>query len=314
MHPALSVIFFTTLSGAGYGMATLLSLGLGNPDSWPTKVAWIIALGMITLGLLSSTLHLGNPQRFLYALTQWRSSWLSREGCLAIIAYVPLLIQVWSVVINGEFIASIGAFSAVLCMVIVFCTSMIYASLKTVPAWNTDLTPAVYIAFSIAGGMLFAHALQALEGHATWLFEAFTLVMLIIAWLARAGWRSRAESIGTGDSTVATATGLGDGTRLLERPHATENYLTREMGFRVARKHATKLWHIALLLGLVVPGLILVLSVFLANSAIMIILALLALPAFLAGSFVERWLFFATAKHTVSLYYGIDDDKVAAGE
>ncbi len=79
-----SIIVFTTLSGLGYGLAAVLGLGLLDPASVATKaayVAWRSAL--IAGGLLSSTLHLGNPQRAWRALSQWRSSWLSREGVLA---------------------------------------------------------------------------------------------------------------------------------------------------------------------------------------------------------------------------------------
>ena len=31
MHPAYSVIIFTTFSGAGYGLAALLGLGMNDP-------------------------------------------------------------------------------------------------------------------------------------------------------------------------------------------------------------------------------------------------------------------------------------------
>ena len=80
MHPALSVISFTTLSGMGYGLAFVLALGHGNPAALSTKIAWVAALGLISVGFLASTFHLGNPQRAWRAVSQWRSSWLSREG------------------------------------------------------------------------------------------------------------------------------------------------------------------------------------------------------------------------------------------
>src|SRR5215468_11692219 len=95
MHPALSIIVFTTLSGLGYGLAAVLGLGLLDPSALATKLAHLLALGMIAGGLLSSTLHLGNPQRAWRALTQWRSSWLSREGVMAIAAFLPLSASAW---------------------------------------------------------------------------------------------------------------------------------------------------------------------------------------------------------------------------
>ena len=79
MHPAYSIIVFTTLSGLGYGLAVVLGLGFLDPASLSTKIAYVVSIGLIGIGLSSSLLHLGNPQRAWRALSQWRSSWLSRS-------------------------------------------------------------------------------------------------------------------------------------------------------------------------------------------------------------------------------------------
>ncbi len=84
MNPAFSVILLTTASGAGYGM--LFWLGILNAAGvMPADLsfgipAMFIALALATIGLLASTLHLGHPERAWRAISQWRSSWLSREG------------------------------------------------------------------------------------------------------------------------------------------------------------------------------------------------------------------------------------------
>jgi hypothetical protein len=44
---------------------------------------------LVSLGLLSSTFHLGHPERAWRAFSQWRSSWLSREGVAAVATYLP---------------------------------------------------------------------------------------------------------------------------------------------------------------------------------------------------------------------------------
>ncbi len=112
MHPALSIIVFTTLSGLGYGLAAVLGLGLLDPSAIATKAAYVCSIAFIVAGLLSSTLHLGNPQRALRAFSQWRSSWLSREGVMAIITFAPLLWSAWCVVIESRHAPVAGLLSA----------------------------------------------------------------------------------------------------------------------------------------------------------------------------------------------------------
>ena len=99
--------------------------------------------------------------------------------------------------------------------------------------------------------------------------------------------------------SVESATGLGHlGTvKPLMPPHTEENYLQHEMGFVVARKHADKLRIFAIGLGGVLP--IIVLLVAPASAAALGF----AVLSHVAGMFVERWLFFAEAKHVVTLYY-----------
>ena len=48
-----------------------------------------LALGLISAGLLSSAGHLGRPERAWRAFSQWRSSWLSREGVASVATFVP---------------------------------------------------------------------------------------------------------------------------------------------------------------------------------------------------------------------------------
>src|SRR5687768_1121141 len=90
MHPAFSMIIFTTLSGLGYGLAIVLGFGFLDPALVTTKLAYLASLALIGTGLIASLFHLGNPQRAWRALSQWRSSWLSREGVMAIATFVPL--------------------------------------------------------------------------------------------------------------------------------------------------------------------------------------------------------------------------------
>jgi len=93
--------------------------------------------------------------------------------------------------------------------------------------------------------------------------------------------------------------------RLIEQPHTQENYLLREMGFSIARKHRLRLRHITRLAGFVVP-LAATVVVLTGAAAAAVPAALIAVVIAALGLVVERWLFFAEATHTVMLYYGAE--------
>lgn len=317
MHPAFSVIFFTVASGTGYGMLFLMALlalaGRLPLDPWFAWPAFVIAFGLVTAGLLSSLLHLGHPERFLKALTQWRSSWLSREGVLAIATYAPagLFALGWLFITAdpaalGGVMAVLAVLTAALALATVFSTSMIYASLKPIPQWHRRDVPRAYLVLALAGGALAVNALGALTGSVTHLVPAIALIGLLLALLVKLGyWRG---IVGRKKiATAAAATGLDDGVRvrLLDPPHTEPNYLQKEMAYRIARKHADKLRRIALLAGFAVP-IVLVLASFGVGGGAAAALAVIAAVSAHIGFAVERWLFFAEATHTVTLYYGAE--------
>jgi len=305
MHPALSIILFTTASGLGYGLAALLGLGLLDPAHIATRIAYVVAVALIGGGLLSSTRHLGNPQRAWRALSQWQSSWLSREGVTAIVTFVPLLASAWLSIVEGRYSPVSGLPQTVLALVTVYCTAMIYASLKSVHAWHTKLTPLCYVLFAVAGGAILAMFFAAWAGGPVRALAAIAIVALVAAWMAKTSWRRHMRETPP-LSSPESATGLGSigSVRLLERPHVTENYLTREMGFRIARKHADKLTRLSLLLGAAVPFLLALVVLLTGQGVLAVICALLAVIAFAVGILAERWLFFAEARHAVMNYYG----------
>ena len=145
MRPAFSLIVFTTLSGLGFGLAAIIGLGLITA---PTAFWWMVyngvALALIGAGVISSTMHLGHPERAWRAMTQWRSSWLSREGVLAALTTILLIGFAVDGYINGAPNFALGVAVAVLSLVTIWCTAMIYASLKTVSRWFHPLTPFMF--------------------------------------------------------------------------------------------------------------------------------------------------------------------------
>lgn len=305
MHPALSIIVFTTLSGLGYGLAAVLGIGLIDPAIVSAKLAYFFALALIAAGLLSSTLHLKNPQRAWRAFSQWRSSWLSREGVMAVATFVPLCVSAYAAVFQSRHLMLPGLLGALGAGVTVYCTSMIYASLKAVQAWHTKLTPACYLLFAGAGGGLLGALFSLTGGGDARLLLLLSLAFLIAAWTTKFFWRDRMRTMRP-LSTHESATGLGSigKVRLFERPHVNDNYLTSEMGFQVARNHADKLFAIAVVLGGAFPALVVLLLLATGAQGVLAVLAMLAaVLSHAAGILVERWLFFAEARHAVMNYY-----------
>lgn len=311
MHPAPSIIFFTTASGAGYGLLFLVAagaaLGLIPAERWLGFVGLALSLGLITLGLLASTFHLGHPERAWRAVSQWRSSWLSREGVASLLTYVPAVIFAigWVFLEDTGGLFAFGALLAALgAAITVYCTGMIYASLKPIRAWRHPLVPWLYMVFALMSGALLGHAVLAGFGvERVWIGLTAVLAALVGFALKVLYWRDIDRA--TPESTPETATGLGSLGRVsqLEPPHTQTNYLLDEMGYRIARKHARKLRQLCLGLGLA-GGVVLTALALVASGALATLLASLAVLCGLPALAIERWLFFAEARHTVTLYYG----------
>jgi DMSO reductase anchor subunit len=288
MYPAPSVIIFTVLSGLGFGYLAFLAVGAVRPAGWAAFGFWGIGYTLAVGGLLASAAHLGNPQRALLAFTQWRSSWLSREAwasVAALLALAPVALSDW---LGLGWPRIFGFIGAALCVMTVLATAMIYTQIRAVPRWNNATVPAVFAAFSLAGGAILAGQVAVATG------------LLALAGLAMvAHWRIGDAAFARAGSTLGTATGLGaiGRTEVFEQPHTGGNYLLREMIYVVACKHVPRLRAIALGAGIVLPAFCLwtVPNIWGVGFAVSL---------HLVGVFAQRWLFFAQAEHVVGLYYG----------
>ena len=288
MHPAPSVIIFTSLSGIGFGLLFFLGLGLPAATGWVAFVFFAIAYLLAVGGLLASTFHLGHPERFLKAFSQWRSSWLSREAWLSVAALITMAIYGAGLVFYGMAVAPLGWIGAILSLATVYATSMIYAQLKTIPRWNTPLTSLLFVVLALACGALLSFNINA------------ALIFLLVAGVVQiVYWINGDQALRKSGTTLGTATGLGqeNHARAFEPPHTGTNYLLREFVHVVGRKHAARLRIISLILMIGTP----ILALSLAFSHLT---TLIAVIAHIAGVFVSRWLFFAQAEHVVGLYYG----------
>lgn len=311
MHPAYSVILFTTASGAGYGLiimaAAFALLGVLEPKHWLGLSVFGLGLVLVSAGLLSSTFHLGRPERAWRAFSQWRTSWLSREGVLALVSFLPILAFAYGWLVVGSTASPwkiAGLLSIAGALVTVWCTGMIYASLKTIRRWHHPLVAPLYVVLSLMTGSVLLNAVMAINGQPSQTMTyAAALLLAIGAALKLAYWRSTDTAEKTHSVEAATGLGFLGKVTPLEPPHTQPNYVMREMGYDVGRKHARRLRMLSMIFGFAVP---LIATLLALGGAAALLWSLVAVCSCAVGILIERWLFFAEAQHVVTLYYGAD--------
>lgn len=288
MHPAPSVIIFNTFSGLGFGLLFWLGMGVLVPTGLSAFIWFTIAYLFAVGGLIASTFHLGHPERALKAFSQWRSSWLSREGVCAVFALLVMALYGAGLVFAGTRLGLIGPIGGIASLGVVFTTSMIYTQMKTVPRWRHWTTPTMYLLLSLGGGALLASQVR-----------IATVLLLLGGILQMFAWRVGDRRFARAGTSMASATGLGGigKVRAFEPPHTGTNYLMREFIHEVGRKHADQLRIIVIALAFLLPIVLLLLPF---NH----VFATLAVLSHVIGVLALRWLFFAQAEHVVGLYYG----------
>jgi len=306
MHPALSVIFFTVTAGAGYGVLFLLGITrMANlvPDISPDQLTamGIVGLILVTAGLVSSTFHLANPKNAWRSFTRFKTSWLSREAVFAVLFYPLSLIWLaceW-LLGNTGFTSFFALLTAILSLVVLVCTAMIYASLKTIKQWHTALTPVNFVLLALLLGALIMGLMLAQQGLSTSKLLGLALVVLLMAALSKIiyfYWIGQPAG-----PTINTALGFTRATvRLLDVGHSSDTFHTKEFGFQVDKVKLIWLRCITVLLAFVLPLLLVTGSFGDVGFTTMV----LAVVCAYAGVFIERWLFFAEARHVVNLYHG----------
>lgn len=309
MHPALSVIFFTVTAGSGYGLLILLALarpfGL-LPDISPDQIVFtgLFGLVLVTAGLLSSTLHLANPRNAWRSFTRFKTSWLSREAVFAV-AFYPLslawLVSEWAMG-NTAVSNVLGFLSAALAVVVFICTAMIYASLKTIRQWNTRLVPALFLLLALVVGCLLLMCAGALSDLYLGRLAKLVVVLVITTAVLKFIY-FRVIGAPAGPTMNSALNFTQASMRLLDVGHSGDTFHTREFGHQVdrARLYWARIACFALTFAVPVLALIIAWPTVPGGGLALVLLA--ALSAYL-GVFIERWLFFAEARHVVNLYHG----------
>ena len=318
MKPALSIVFFTVVSGAGLGLiALVVCADMFLTAALPERLLWrgaLLGLALVAAGLASSLLHLANPKNAWRSFSRFRTSWLSREAVFASALFVvaTAYIALVALAVIGAARSLVAACTLLLAWAVLLSTAMIYASLKPIRQWHTFWTPVNYFLLGHwSGSLLLATMISAYAGS----FRRFGIVAAVLGALALAAklayWHAIGER-GRGSAaapTIERAIGVPQGVhgpgpvsvmqaRLLDVGHSHGTFLTKEFGFELARQHAQLLRPAVLVLGFALPLL------WLASRVASWQLGLAAVLCGMIGLLAERWLFFAEARHTVRLYHG----------
>jgi DMSO reductase anchor subunit len=321
MHPAFSVIFLTTLIGAGQGLFlalfTVQSYALFDllPKQDGSFYAQGSALALVFLigGLVASFFHLGRPERAWRSATQWRTSWLSREvivlpafmgsvflyGAAHFFDWKPVLATLpGGAVVDAAVV--LGAVATVLAFALYLCTGMIYACLRFLREWHTPLTVINYLLLGAASGFTLAAAFAAVSAPAlVRFFAGWALIILLLGLVGRAASLIRNRRLKP-KSTLQSAIGIKH-PRIVQ---TTQGFMggsfnTRE--FFHGRSAGSLRWikWLFLLGTFALPSLLL--TVGLSDTAVEILAA--AFFVQYLGLLAERWFFFAEASHPQNLYY-----------
>ena len=312
MHPGFSVIFLTTLIGAGQGLflglyaaeiATLLRVTTPTtPQPGSSFFVWgsLLALLFTGLGAIASLFHLGHPERAWRALAMWRTSWLSREG----IALPAFMAAVFAYGLGHQLgwhtTPAIGALATLLCLSLFVCTGMIYACIKFLQEWASPLTVANYGVLGCASGFTLASAFAAFTAdHLVPAFAAAAIAFTLLGLATRSAALLRNSRI-KHKSTLQSATGIHH-PRIVQTSQGFMggSYNTREFFHGRSKAVLRSVKWLFLVLAFGVP--LLLLGIGLSNgSAIALCLAFVVQYA---GLLAERWFFFAQANHPQNLYY-----------
>lgn len=327
MHPALPVIALTTLSATGLGLLTWLGISIALlslrgqllPALEGVHLAGL-ALGLLlsSIGLLSSMAQVTRPQRSWRELTRWRTSWLSREGVLAMLGVWPALmigaLLLWTPAgpTRAALLACLGLVLALLALATLAAAMMVHASQRQVREWRHPLVVPVALLSALATGLGLQFVLMtALLGGQGPAMMAVTLAVLglLLALLQWVTWyengRLPAEIAATaGAATPAGASTTGAADATAPAAHAAAHgagprHVSRTPSFALARRHAPALRVAATLAAVVLPAL--AAALLLGNRGSPLLALALATVGLGLAAFIARWLFFAEGRLGVAL-------------
>jgi DMSO reductase anchor subunit len=322
MHPAFSVIFLTTLIGAGQGLFLALvtgqlysSIRLVEPQP-PSFYALgsALALALLVAGLAASFLHLGRPERAWRAAAMWRTSWLSREvivlpatmmivflyGAFHWFGWTQPLIVLGDGALPVDATLILGLLGVIVTLALFVSTGMIYASVKFLQEWHSPYTIANFIFLGTASGFMLAAAFSALRGnHLVGFFGTWAVIATLLGMATRVASLVRNTTL-KHQSTLQTAIGVRHRTiEQISQGFSAGSFNTREFFHHQSPQTLKWIRNAFLVLVFPLPVLLILIAYITASSTLPVLAFLIQYLGLLA----ERWYFFAEAQHPQNLYY-----------
>lgn len=321
MHPAFSVIFLTTLIGAGQGLFLALYTGqfYSTVQVLPSQssqtfygIGSLVALALLGAGLFASFFHLGHPERAWRSAAMWRTSWLSRE--VIVLPLFMALVTAYGAIhyFGWDYnIATLGAIrvtpslilgfvTTFVCVLLYVCTGMIYACIRFIQEWSTPLTLANFLLLGSASGLTLATAFSAvIHSDLTVFFALWAIIFTSVAMGFRVMSLIRNSQI-KHKSSAQTAIGIRHG-NIQQKAQGSMggSFNTREFFHGKSKVFVSNIRMIALSLTFVLPIILLIL----ASREGSLLFSLAAFVVQYIGLLAERWLFFAQANHPQNIYY-----------
>jgi DMSO reductase anchor subunit len=323
MHPTFSVIFLTTLIGVGQGLflALFTEQSYSSLNLLPAQQSGfyvtgsLIALAFLIGGLVAAIGHLGKPSymftRAWRGITQWRTSWLSRELILLplvmflVFLYLLLHYLGWdanlfgTTEVTGQLTLVLGGITTVMVFALFICTAMIYASVRFLPEWACALTVSNYILLGGASGFTLAAAYAAYAAPELVGFYASTAMIITVLGLLSRGLHLIRNARIKYKSTIQTAIGVRHN-RIEQKAMGMMggSYNTREYFHGKSALFLRSIKWIFLLLLFPLPLLLLWAG---ADGSKPLLLSAFIIQYL--GLLFERWFFFAQANHPQNIYY-----------
>lgn len=156
------------LGGAGAGL--LIAAALAYPDS---RVAVLIGLALIALGLGAVWLEIGRKLRAVNVFFNPFTSWMTRESFVAVLVFALGAAALWRPQLFLPFAAAAA-------LAFVYCQGQILRASKGIPAWRAPQVVLLIVSTSLAEGAGLALLFTTAPLLLTWF--GLALILRAVAW------------------------------------------------------------------------------------------------------------------------------------